>query len=132
MVDIGAHHAYRRNCGRGPARNRKAGKMFTVQLHEAYVTEALDAVRDCDVEIEPRFGYSGRFMYGAKCFGVVTSPAGGQLFVAMLLQVLRDHDENGVAEDFVVAVTRGESDSMGLDKIFYWRDVTVELATEEV
>ena len=72
---------------------------------------AEDIIRDIayDLDGEVRERYSGRFMYGAHCMGIVHSSATAVI-------------EAAAARGLTGAVT----DNMGLDMIVYWPHVKVE------
>lgn len=75
----------------------------------------------CESNEECRYhqGYSGRFMFGRQCVGIVVE---GDVFK----QIVRLCDflhENGV-ESVEEVLGRIQMDSMGLDKIVYFPDLT--------
>lgn len=80
-----------------------------------------------DYDVTIRSAYGGRGMYGATCVGVVhkdsTTPAAFLYFLA---------EELGM--DFLELMSDlggGSRDSMGLSTITYWRNLTVDGATDE-
>ena len=73
--------------------------------------------------------YSGRFMYGRRCVGVVV-PRGGMLRVgsdlvmaAVLTDDVQADDAVGIAEAVSALMRDARTDSMGLDTIVYWPDM---------
>lgn len=87
---------------------------------EAVINALYDAGLGDDEDVL-REDYSGRFMYGAECLGIVHAPHGGDIgkFYIYLAQYL-DAD---VACELADAA---RTDSMGLDTITYWPGVTLE------
>ena len=93
-------------------------------------------VKNADIETY-RTDYSGRFMYGQTCIGIIGG--NGELLrfaaeVTRYVQALRDlSDEGGETADEAVAIkavadlsdqlAAVKSDNMGLDTIYYWPDV---------
>lgn len=66
------------------------------------------------------FDYSGRFMYGAQCFGVIASGIETfSLFVHELTYVAALKDDDTV-NDITSLLSNLRSDSMGLDSIYYF------------
>lgn len=73
---------------------------------------------DLDLEEDLRFDYSGRGMYGGKCFGIVADTARYTKFMMLLFADL-DRDQAWEMVDQVC------TDSMGFDTIFYFPGVFV-------
>jgi hypothetical protein len=63
-----------------------------------------DIADECEGSV--RYGYSGRAMYGKRCYGVVTSDVGACIHAAK---------ERGLEGE--------RSDNMGLDMIIYWPNI---------
>lgn len=82
-----------------------------VEIDRSVVEEAAWAA-DLDTEKALYDGYSGRGMYGRKCFGVVGSMEDYSKFLVQLTQTDPD-----LAWDLAQSVA---SDSLGLDNIFYF------------
>lgn len=73
-------------------------------------------------------GYSGRGMYGAKCLGIVG--VGAMAFVGAMLEVCDTIEEYEAVRYIAATIGDGETDSMGYDRIIYWRAL-VEVEEEE-
>lgn len=73
-----------------------------------------DAAWDADLDTEKVLydGYSGRGMYGRKCFGIVGSMEDYSKFLVRLTQ-----SDPDIAWDLAQSV---DSDSMGYESIFYF------------
>lgn len=89
---------------------------------------------ECDIELDPeedvRVDYSGRGMYGASCFGIVTDDPGLLLKLGAALQGLYLVEElrGELARELLEAMSASVSqDSMGLSSIVYFPRVHVEL-----
>lgn len=88
----------------------------------------LDAVLD-EAELEEsavRADYSGRYMFGRECLGLVGSAADLVAFAIALATVSKYHPD---AEDLEIDWVKNVSqDSMGLSTIYYyyWPKVTVD------
>jgi hypothetical protein len=78
---------------------------------------ALDA--DLDPEEDLRFDYSGRFMYGDKCFGIVGDTG---CYTKFMMMLYANPDTQDISWEIVDDV---RTDSMGYDTIFYFPGVTV-------
>ena len=77
-------------------------------------------LEDNDTGIEPCFGYSGRWMFGQTCFGLVGSLADIQ---CALMEFVEDNPDDGsVIRNLVKSQRR---DNMGLDMIVYFPDVDI-------
>ena len=74
-----------------------------------------------DTGTEAYLKYSGRFMFGATCFGIVGQMADIQ---TTLMDFVADHPEHARAMRELVKGQR--SDSMGRDIIIYFPDVDIE------
>lgn len=75
---------------------------------------------DIDVEDSPRWGYSGRGMYGRKCFGFVGTMENYGAFIIAMVVTLEDGED--FAREFASRVT---TDSMGFDTIFYFPGIQI-------
>lgn len=94
--------------------------MYEVK-YEALEGAAYDAGLEPDDAI--RQSYSGRAMYGRECVGLVHHGQGELIRFALALV---RQDEN--AEEWLPET---RSDSMGLNQITYWPDVTIEHEEED-
>ncbi len=86
---------------------------------------------DYPVESVIRQDYSGRYMYGAECFGLVLNSDGELVRVMLeLAEILSeaDYGDRDVAKDLAQAM---RSDSMGLSNIYYFPGWTLEGAPAE-
>lgn len=73
-----------------------------------------------------RSDYSGRGMYGASCFGIVSDGSGWNL-VQSLMELRADAEDEDLAEDLQTLLdSEPSTDSMGYDTIYYWRNIGVE------
>lgn len=80
-----------------------------------------------DVKIHRQ--YSGRGMMGKSCFGISTSESNGLWHIATVLnQSVVLPSGNGLSDFFY---NPPNSDSLGLDKIFYWPSIKVKEVEEE-
>jgi len=93
-------------------------------------TIALDVARLDDESV--RWDYSGRYMYGRTCFGLVCSLQELSAFLVALgaelgeAQALEDDETAGEVHDLVRALLSDvSSDNMGLNMIWYFEDVEV-------
>jgi hypothetical protein len=89
----------------------------------------LDALEDEDALCE---NYSGRFMYGDKCFGIVGSIQDYGKFMSNLGMNVYDDSIMGLTVfevDSLAGATR--EDSMGRDAIFYFPGYNVEPAEDD-
>jgi hypothetical protein len=91
------------------SRDRVTNVLYEIGLDE-------EAIRD---------DYSGRFMYGDTCFGLVLDSESE--FTAFVRAYTKYHEDSGVEEDddgeWLDNVSR---DSMGLSGIWYWRSVKLD------
>jgi len=70
--------------------------------------------------IEPRYGYSGRDMFGAKCFGLEGRPADSQI------ALLDFAAENPQTPDIIRKLVKSRrQDHMGLNMIIYFHGVDI-------
>lgn len=92
-------------------------------------SELLNALWNSDIDMDngPRWGYSGRGMYGKTCFGFVGDEEQYAEFLFALIE--QNHEDDAhvsdaiqVAREFSSRVCR---DSMGFETIFYFPGVTV-------
>ena len=82
------------------------------------------ALQDCD--LKPR-SYSGRFMYGKQCLGVVTDDSPLQLVGQILVSLCQGASPVRAKQDVMdLAELLGDArmDSMGLGTIIYFPSVT--------
>jgi hypothetical protein len=85
-----------------------------------------DVLGEAGVEEEPRWDYSGRYMYGKTCFGFVGDVRDLAAFFYQLACV--DGDDDVIFYDLHRALC---TDSMGLNTIFYFPGVDVSRDEEE-
>ncbi|MCL2000119.1 MAG: hypothetical protein FWG74_01675, partial [Planctomycetes bacterium] len=78
-------------------------------------------LKENDARVKPYFHYSGRFMFGSECFGLVGAIIAIQ---AALLDFRDDHPDTGPA--IKKLVKRHRTDQMGLDMIYYFPGVDIE------
>lgn len=90
-----------------------------MELTSEQVDLLRDVAGDSDIwDEDVRIGYSGRGMYGTRCFGVVTDLTNYSLFVVNLNE--RD-------PDLALAAMRSvTSDSMGFSTIYYFTDLSTD------
>lgn len=74
---------------------------------------------DCDIEI--RFKYSGRMMYGKECFGLVIEQLGNSYTQLMRLAVKLSEANEETLLDRITNNVR--ADNMGMDAIIYFPGV---------
>lgn len=100
--------------------------MHNVQISRMQLDKVMESLEDIlagsyeEARVSP--GYSGRGMYGATCIGVehgrgIAAPAAFLFLVAEILGL--------DFIDFLIEVGGGETDSMGLGVITYWRGLTL-------
>lgn len=108
------------------------------------LTERLEELLEEDLDVRPE--YSGRGMYGRDCVGWVHSCPGASFGAALTVALIEAYpnfdqmDKGGKIHllnmgcpddlrDLVYFVSGASQDSMGLQTITYWSELT--LATEE-
>jgi len=89
-----------------------------------------EAVRHTEDAVTLNTSYSGRFMFGEKCVGVIGNLAGYGKFLLALLEVLEDADDKGFYDgepygDVYALAESVKMDNLGLDHVFYFPGVTV-------
>jgi hypothetical protein len=73
-----------------------------------------------DNDYRLRENYSGRFMYGSDCFGIVTEQGVNPVGMGMkLATVLVDNEQ----EELLARLLSPRQDNMGLGTITYWPDI---------
>lgn len=83
-----------------------------------------EAMRAADIDKDSLYeGYSGRAIYGAKCFGITGSMEDYSKFLVQLTQLDTD-----IAWDLAQNV---RTDSMGYDSIFYFPGYQLDNGGEE-
>lgn len=90
-------------------------------------SDILAALQFADMEDEPRWGYSGRGMYGRTCFGFTGTMEDYTNFILGLVDTIYDQTED-IDTARYSAGQFGEhvsTDSMGYDTIFYFPGITV-------
>jgi hypothetical protein len=99
------------------------------------ICEAIKSLSD-DGALSPYPEYSGRCMYGRKCLGVTTDnpTAAVAYIIGQVLTNLRDIPEEDMPNELLIdCMDRviahlgmgSRTDSMGLDSILYWPDITL-------
>lgn len=83
-------------------------------LTPAQIDTIKDVAWQTGVEIDST--YSGRYMYGATCFGIVGDINSYTQFVFRLVN--DDHDLAFILADHILSM-----DSMGHDTIYYWTGI---------
>ena len=74
-----------------------------------------------EAEYEPR-SYSGRFMYGKDCFGVVCSnPV--RMIAEVLANVARNAEDPEEVAEVAEKLMEPRQDNMGHDAIVYWPSI---------
>lgn len=81
-------------------------------------------------DVSAYWQYSGRFMYGKHCFGVVGDAGAATRFVLAVVDLARDVEE---AEELAryLRTERFSHDSLGRQAIFYWEGVEAVTETGE-
>lgn len=87
------------------------------------MTELLELVRVCEGNLSLYPDYSGRCMYGKKCFGFVLTRelSEGKLAVLLDRQLRDDEDFEQFLEE--LDFDNASQDSLGLDRIVYWPQI---------
>lgn len=90
------------------------------------ILSALD-IADMESEDGPRWGYSGRGMYGRTCFGFVGNMQDYSNFLLALVEVFFDQTEDIDQSKYLASLfgERVATDSMGYDTIFYFPGIQV-------
>ncbi len=92
-----------------------------------------DAMYEAGIDVEDReevlrVSYSGRYMYGATCLGIVGGPDVLMHFVSDVIPRIDpgfDHDSDAFAHASPEWYEL-RWDNMGMDLIFYWPGIQVE------
>ena len=102
-------------------------------------TDLYNAVKDAleELELEPRFDYSGRFMCGKTCFGIVGRFSDCVKFLPLVQRYLTDtmflkeFEQEKIIEEIEKITDKKfvgmRTDQMAYDVIFYWPNVKVEV-----
>jgi hypothetical protein len=101
--------------------------MLTMSRSDVLAQTAISIAEDND--LTPHFGYSGRYMYGRTCFGLVGNIAQINSFIITLVQNLMEdshNDHNEVNEEFIDSFRLMAVDSMGLDSIMYFTELDIK------
>lgn len=80
---------------------------------EEKIEMVTDAAVGADVDI--RTDYSGDFMFGKECFGIVCDVKQYGLFLVRLAE-----EDSDLARELALSV---RTDGMGLSTIFYWQNL---------
>lgn len=99
--------------------------MSAMELPKDMVEEA---VRQSGDAVELNTSYSGRFMLGARCLGVIGTLAGYTRFMLALSWVAEDEDGSTwpVNENDIMGMAADvRMDNLGLDHVFYFPEVTI-------
>lgn len=83
-----------------------------------------DAINDACLDEAAIMKYSGRFMYGQECLGVVFPSVREYGYFLVSLTIYTDED---TARDLAEKV---RTDSMGMDTVFYWPHISFYGFTE--
>jgi hypothetical protein len=67
-----------------------------------------------------RYDYSGRGMYGERCVGIVIP------YPSEWIEMVNERSENLFSDDEWCELERYSMDSMGLDSIVYWPNISVD------
>ncbi len=67
-----------------------------------------------------RYGYSGRGMYGKECLGIVIP------YPSEWIEIVNERSEDLFSDDVWCELERYSMDSMGLDSIVYWPNISVD------
>lgn len=88
----------------------------TMILTDKQLTTIEDICEEFDLEL--RTNYSGRFMYGAQCIGIVSDPFNNTSIGPCLIEIGKEFEEtfSGVQTD----VWSMEQDNMGRGMIYYF------------
>lgn len=78
-----------------------------------------------DANVDWRFDYSGRGMYGGSCVGVVVPNIGTLLRLFAVMATVLDRDAMDTLYDAI------HEDSMGYSTIYYFPGVTAEKAWDD-
>ena len=90
---------------------------------------AAESIRDqadlTDLDVRIYEGYSGRFMYGKTCLGIVGSLNDCNAFIAeCIAEAMITAGEDGRNKrELKRLLSHTSSDNMGLDMILYWPDI---------
>lgn len=81
--------------------------------------DLIGAIESCPFDVTGvRMNYSGRFMYGRTCLGIVGDPSDLVLFVQHVVPGIPELEDVDLSSDL-------RSDNMGLKMIYYWPDIRV-------
>ena len=99
---------------------------MAVEISKSDVLSALEWA-DMEEEDGPRWGYSGRGMYGRTCFGFVGTMEDYSRFLLGLVDVFYDQTEDiAVATELAGHFAeRVATDSMGYSTIFYFPGIQI-------
>lgn len=89
--------------------------MRTLDLGESEAVVMAADMAGIDIDTDIRRDYSGRFMYGARCFGIVAGPS---TYGEFLIEVAGD--DEALAKRLADTV---RTDDMGLSTIYYWPEL---------
>lgn len=111
------------------------GNMTTTQK---FTREDLrEMAYEAEVDVKFTDSYSGRFMYGQRCFGIEGSHAEIMAFLLKLAFTAGEASgagyENSTERDLFELLDQSSSntDSMGRDQIMYWPSVQVEIEGDD-
>lgn len=88
-----------------------------------YVLDMINEFVDIN-ELSLRKGYSGRYMDGSQCIGIVCEEP--LLTLAELLAYIFDNDEELMGIDILDILGEPKMDTMALDYILYFPELTME------
>lgn len=100
--------------------------MSAVELSPFELETIEDALQDAGIEEDDlALDYSGRFMFGERCFGIIGDASIFARFVAALTNQGTDEAAELVGE----FVQRVKTDSMARDTIYYFPGILLEEAS---
>lgn len=99
--------------------------MTTQQTVKKFVKALEENASKCDFDVRPN--YQGRAMYGRTCVGVVSGF--GAFWVASdIVQIVNELE--GISEEerleLLEDIKGASSDNMGLDTIYYFRNISLD------
>lgn len=78
----------------------------------------LELEKDDENEFKVYKNYSGRGMYGRKCFGVVVRD--GYSWIGKIINYITDTDENYLLDELAELLENASTDNMAYDTIIYF------------
>jgi peptide deformylase len=87
------------------------------ELSKELSRELLDVFEEAHVDVS---SYSGRYMYGKQCVGIVAPDLGWQSDV---IQFISSHGKFNLLEEFAQLIKNIKMDNMGKEFVYYNPDV---------